>query len=276
MSYRFLLASDMDYTLLLPGMDVSDKNKKAIQALKDNGIALTLATGRTPFLVGRYVDDLAIDMPVIASNGGELYDFSSRSHIFSASIPEATTRQLLNIFFDKRIDFTGYANETVYFSPDSTRRDFFDKYNDGLAEEKKAIVRTFEKNMLSLQELPKFNKFLLVDCEEEIITSLKQDSSLEIVSSASNFYDVMRAGSTKGSALTRLANRYDIPTDHVFAIGDNENDISMISEAGHGIAMGNSNDIVKSKAEFVTTSCEEDGFAKACYDFIIPLAKSLM
>jgi Cof subfamily protein (haloacid dehalogenase superfamily) len=46
-------------------------------------------------------------------------------------------------------------------------------------------------------------------------------------------------------------------------IGDDLNDIEMIQNAGIGIAMGNSTDDLKAKADFVTDTIDNDGFAKA-------------
>ncbi len=47
MKYNSLLATDMDYTLLMPGQDVSPENVRAVKALRANGVAFTLATGRS-------------------------------------------------------------------------------------------------------------------------------------------------------------------------------------------------------------------------------------
>ena len=55
--YKALLAADMDFTLLAPGKDVPEGNKKAIKALKEAGVAFTIATGRSSFLVGKFAED---------------------------------------------------------------------------------------------------------------------------------------------------------------------------------------------------------------------------
>ena len=70
MKYNSLLATDMDYTLLMPGQDVSPENVRAVKALRANGVAFTLATGRSSYLVGKYAQDLEIDIPIITGNGG--------------------------------------------------------------------------------------------------------------------------------------------------------------------------------------------------------------
>ena len=72
--YKFLVATDMDYTLLLPGQPVSEANKRAVEAVYEAGGCVTLATGRTFYLTGSYARDLGIKIPLITSNGAAISD----------------------------------------------------------------------------------------------------------------------------------------------------------------------------------------------------------
>ena len=51
--------------------------------------------------------------------------------------------------------------------------------------------------------------------------------------------------------------------DQCLSLGDDINDVEMISKSGIGIAMGNAQEEVKQKADFVTDDIDDDGFAKA-------------
>ena len=68
---------------------------------------------------------------------------------------------------------------------------------------------------------------------------------------------------TKGNALKKLAEILGIKREEVIALGDNYNDLSMLTYAGVGIAMGNAEDCVKEAADFITDTNDEDGVAKA-------------
>jgi hypothetical protein len=59
-----------------------------------------------------------------------------------------------------------------------------------------------------------------------------------------------------------------------FAIGDSDNDISMIADAAYGIAMGNACDGAKKAAAHITAAVSEMGFAKAVDEFVIPTVSS--
>ena len=70
-------------------------------------------------------------------------------------------------------------------------------------------------------------------------------------------------GINKAKGLKTVCEKLHITMDDVMAVGDSLNDISMIKEAGFGVAMGNAQDIVKKAADAVTSSNEENGVAQA-------------
>ena len=82
-------------------------------------------------------------------------------------------------------------------------------------------------------------------------------------------YEAMPSGVTKAFALERLAKQLDVKPQEIMAIGDANNDIEMLEYAGLGVAMCNASDYVKSLADAVTDSCEENGVATAIEKFIL-------
>ena len=270
MNYTHLLAADMDYTLLMPGKPVSDTNIEAIRKLEEAGVAFTLATGRTSYLTGKYARALGIKVPIITSNGGALYDYALHKDIYSNDM-DTETLVRLKVLFDSYpgTDITGYSTEGIFCVRDSSRRDFINNYNSDEPDTDKAPIHDLT-DFLEGDVLPAFNKFLLVSPSPALLREICAIPDLEVVSSAKDFYDVMRAGSTKGSALMRLAETLGIPAENTFAIGDSENDISMIEAAGCGIAMSNSSYDVIEAADATTGSCEEDGFAQAVHEIVLP------
>ena len=79
----------------------------------------------------------------------------------------------------------------------------------------------------------------------------------------------MPLGTTKATALSRLADILQIEPSEIMAMGDANNDIEMLQFAGLGIAMGNASEHVKSLANDVTSSNEEDGVARAIEKYIL-------
>ena len=272
MKYRYLMATDMDLTLINPDQSIPEANLEACKALKENGVALTIATGRSSFLVDKFSEILDIDVPLITGNGSALWDSKTRSHIYSADFPRQKLMKLLRIFLDKDVDCTIYGTDGVFLCPASSRQWFCDAYNEGLPPELQAPVYRVDKSSFE-KEIPNFNKFLLINVCDEIAEELKSDPDLYVVSSGPTFYDVMAAGVSKGSGLLHLADTLGIPRENTFAIGVSENDLSMIEDARYSIAMGNSDPSLLAAASYITTTCAEGGFAKAVYDYVLPIVQ---
>ena len=269
MKYNYLLATDMDYTLLMPGEDIPGANLRSAAKLREYGVALTISTGRSPFLTGRFSDALGIDVPLITGNGSTLWDPASRKHLYSMDFPEEVVRRYSRLFIEKNIDATAYSTEGIFFYPASSRWGFCEDYNKGLPEDLKAPLKE-----ISAADLPPVSKFLLIDPPEELMDEMRSSGLFELVTSGPSLYDVMLKGATKGNALLKLADTLGIPRENTFGIGDSENDLSLIADSGHGIAMGNSSDEIKAHAEYVTSACTEMGFSKAIEEFVIPLVKA--
>ncbi len=75
--------------------------------------------------------------------------------------------------------------------------------------------------------------------------------------------DILNAGCSKGHALERWANYRGIDRSEVMAIGDNYNDIEMLTFAGHPVIMGNAADDLKQNGWTVTLHNDESGVAAA-------------
>ena len=70
----------------------------------------------------------------------------------------------------------------------------------------------------------------------------------------------------------RLSYFYDIPLEQIATLGDQPNDVLMFQRSGVSIAMGNASEDVRREATYVTASNEDEGFAKAVEEFILPRA----
>ena len=272
-TYKALLAADMDYTLLAPGKDVPEGNKEAIRALKDAGVAFTIATGRSSFLVGKFAENLGIEVPLMTSNGGSLFDAKARKQFASRDFEDAKIRSLLRLLMDKNADATLYSDEGIFFAPCSSRKFFVQGYNEGVEPAKQAPIIDIDRSFPDQETIPRFNKILLIKPSEEVADIFLSDPELELISSGPNLYDVMCKGVSKGNALIELADYLGIPADNTFAIGDSDNDLSMIRSAKYGIAVGNATDDIKKAASYISTNYDSLGFAKAVYEFVIPLVK---
>jgi hydroxymethylpyrimidine pyrophosphatase-like HAD family hydrolase len=84
------------------------------------------------------------------------------------------------------------------------------------------------------------------------------------------YLDVTHPKANKGEVGVMAAEFAGIPTQEIATIGDMANDVTMFNKSGVSIAMGNASPEVRRAATYVTASNEEEGFARAIEDFILP------
>ena len=87
------------------------------------------------------------------------------------------------------------------------------------------------------------------------------------------YLDVTHPTANKGTVIERLARYLKIPLEAIATIGDQPTDVMMFKRSGLSIAMGNSSEDVRRQANHVTTSHDDEGFANAVDQFILPRAK---
>lgn len=82
------------------------------------------------------------------------------------------------------------------------------------------------------------------------------------------FTDITHADADKGKGLLAMAAHEHFDVAQTIAFGDGGNDLSILRQAGIGVAMGNAGDEVKQNADFITTSVDEDGIRNALYQLV--------
>jgi HAD superfamily hydrolase (TIGR01484 family) len=95
------------------------------------------------------------------------------------------------------------------------------------------------------------------------------EGRIEIVRSHAAVVEGNPLGVSKGKALRWLADRIGIPQAQTMAIGDRDNDASMIAWAGIGVAMAGGSPAARSAADWTAPTLAEDGAAQAIERFVL-------
>ena len=266
----------MDGTLLNNGSLIPEKNREALAELKRRGIGVVLATGRTELMTRKYVQDLDLALPVIANNGSLIINVRTREVLYQNTFPRSTLMRLVEYSVANDKDYFIYTIDKVFYSPRSKKIQIMHFYNS-------VVPAEGQVNIIKLPETVGEVFSLLPDggdhCAFKILVSYhsQEDSvffstlaDVEATASQADAFDVMPVGSTKGNALEFLADYLEIDRRHIFAFGDNYNDLSMLEYAGYAVVPCSGMDDVKQIADFVTVSNDDAGVAQGVYEFVIP------
>jgi hydroxymethylpyrimidine pyrophosphatase-like HAD family hydrolase len=88
-------------------------------------------------------------------------------------------------------------------------------------------------------------------------------------SSVKQYCEIIHPDADKGKALRALARRLEIPIEQVAAIGDGDNDLTLLGAAGLPLAMGNATPGLKAIARHVVGTVEDAGVAEAIEKFVL-------
>lgn len=263
---------DVDGTLLGPDHKISPRNLSVIQYVQEHHrIPVFLATGRPPQDLKKYYNQLGLDTPAICMNGAYIIDLKNNRLIKEEKIP----LDLVSVF---KKECNQYPVALVYYQGS---RWMTTKLSPHIEKEVHNADNTievipFEKiidHWKNKNDSP--HKMGLLSNDEKILTSTckglreKFRSTLNIQRSQSNFIEVTSHHVSKGKALDFLLQTYPFQRENILAIGDSDNDISMLEWAGMGIAMGNAGEHIKKLSNAVTLNNLEDGVAHALEKYVI-------
>lgn len=253
-----LILLDLDGTLLNSYGYISERNKSVVARARERGVVVTLASGRIFNSMLPFAEELALDTPIVTSNGSWIRNpVPPQETIEHMRIQKEVAIEVLNIIREHGIHANVYVDGELIVEVET---DFVLEYSMS----KKLPYKCFNSFEESGSLTP--TKILAIDSNEKKILALKDAvndlGEVDAFLSNPDFCEILPKGINKGWALERLCGYHGIDIADTVAFGDHENDISMIEKAGIGVGMGNAIPEVKEAADLVAPDNDEDGVAK--------------
>jgi len=264
---------DMDGTLLDSRGLLPQENEKALKRLKDFGVEVIIASGRTDLLLKPFIRQLGLTGDIICCNGGLVKDIGTGEILYGKPIDKEAALETIGYCFDNSLDFLMYTVDMVYSSRSNPRALKYEKKNSDLEPELRVPIGYIDPEDAPDVAETGIYKILISSSSEEVIARLaghfSAEARLSAVSSSSDVLDIMADGISKGAAIKALSGRRGVDLDKVIAFGDNYNDLEMFETVGMPIAVGNAVEAARSAAKIVTCSNDEAGVAHAIRKYIL-------
>jgi len=260
-----LVVADVDGALVTPDKVVTPRAHAAVQRIMEAGIAITITSGRPPRGMKMLIDELQLQLPVTAFNGG-LFVRPDLSVIRENLLPREAVQPVIDILIRHKLDVWIY-NEKDWFVP-SRHGPHVDR-EEWTVKFPPIVVSTFDGLLDRVMKIVGVSDDLgaVARCERDV-----QQERGEHVSAARSqpyYLDVTHPKANKGDVITVLSEMLQVPTANIATIGDMPNDVLMFKRSGVSIAMGNASLEVQHEARFVTSSNKEEGFALAMERFVL-------
>ena len=259
MNYK-LIAIDLDGTLLTDDKKVPEENKKVLVDAIHKGYEVVIATGRRYWSAKQFVEEIDENLTILANNGNIARNIKDDKVLikkyldkddFYTLIKEGKKKELYPIIhvdnyeegYDMVIeldkDNEKYCN---YLSGNIDRYKRIEDLTKIDTPKVLSVVYVGDKDILE-----KFNLYITRAYPEKYSSHVMYNLKI-----AEALLELMNPNGTKWLSLEEYAEEKGIISSEIITIGDDSNDIEMLTKAGLGIAMKNSSDFVKKTADVVT------------------------
>ena len=257
--YR-LIAIDLDGTLLNSSKKISQENKEAVNRLIGLGYQVVIATGRRYYSAKMLVKELDNHLVIMANNGNIVRSSLDDVVLISKFLDRESYLDILKEAKEHRL--RGIVHVDKYLEGIDMvveQDDLFGDHMKYFTEQDKRYLVLPEKELYKLDRVLAVvfpGDYKAVKSFSEIIGRKYPDrySShvLENIYIAEAMYEAMNPGGSKWKTLNEYAEAIGVEQDEIIAIGDDNNDVDMILNAGLGIAMKNGSGLAKAAADMVT------------------------
>ncbi|XQY92779.1 Cof-type HAD-IIB family hydrolase [Metabacillus sp. HB246100] len=256
----FLIALDLDGTLLKDDKTISSYSKEMVTKAREAGHIVCIATGRPFRSSSIYYEELGLTTPIVNFNGAYVHHPKDDSWgTYHTTLELEIVKQIIEVAEEHDLhNMLAEIIDDVYFHYHDEK--LIDVFSMGNPEVTIGDLRTnLGEDVTSIlihaaeKDVDKIRSYLS-DVHAEVVDHRRWAAPWHVI-------EIIKAGTNKAVGLQRIATYYNIPKERIIAFGDEDNDLEMLEYAGHGVAMGNAIEKLKSVANKHTKTNEEDGIA---------------
>ncbi len=229
-----LLASDFDDTLYDRSFRIPERNLEAIAYFTSHGGYFTVATGRAHRTFAPYAHLVPMNAPAVLSNGAAIYDFAK-----GEVVEQTTLSPLAQADFGAMmaqlpsLSIEAYHGEDIYiWNPNEITYAHMKKVN-------------CDYTLCPVEEMPTPWVKVLFHQEHGILLAARKylmdncGNRYEAIFSNPYYLEITHQGSTKGGMVAKLAQMLGVEAEHIYCVGDNQNDIPMLERSAIPFAPAN-------------------------------------
>lgn len=254
---------DLDGTLLDDNKKLPKENREAIDEALEQGHKVLICTGRPLSSAIKLLPLLGLDKPgcyAITFNGGLIYDAGEKKAIYQVTLPLEQVKYVFDKAYEYgKIHIQTYTDEGFICEYDTPESRFYEKSTQC---DRKVVKDIFEE--LDGREPCKMLA-IAYECDREHIEGFREslleysEGKMDVCFSCYEYLEFMPAGINKGNSIKWMCDHLNIPIENTIAVGDAENDITMIKTAGIGVVMKNANDDMKQCGNYITEKDNNEG-----------------
>jgi len=262
-----IVVTDLDGTLLPSMGEVSSRNYKCLEDLKESNITRVIATGRTLYSAMAVLpDDFPIDY-LIFSSGAGIMNWENKQLIYSQQIDAKEVQELSQVLIDHKTDFMildpiPLNHQFWYYQGGNKNSDFDRRLN--LYKQFATPVGKIEDTRRDACQL-----LAILPNKEDWFEELKNKfDDIKIIRATSPldhesiWMEIFPLHISKGHGCEWLCKKLGLKAENSFVIGNDYNDIDLLEWGKHSYVVDNAPKELKDKYK-TTENVIRDGFTIA-------------
>lgn len=269
-----MVALDLDGTTLNNQKEISARTMTAFRKAMESGVHIVVSTGRTFQSLPKQLFSIEGLEYIVTSNGAHVTELATMKTIYENYLTSHAVEEVVRV-----LRSTGFSIETFVGG-----KAFIDKaeYEDVVANG--STYRDAEYIKSTRNPIPHICDYMIenkhqienisinfehIEEKEKWQRILEQIEGITLTSSFQHNFEIGGANTSKAEALRFLMRRLGVSSDELMACGDSPNDMEMIKLAEIGVVVGNASEEMKSLADYITDTNDNDGVAKAIEHFVL-------
>jgi Cof subfamily protein (haloacid dehalogenase superfamily) len=259
-----LIALDIDGTLVGDDMVIGRRTLETVAEALRRGMAVSLVTGRMATSATPFAETLGLTGPLVAQQGALVRSMPEPGRqrpgrlLYHRTLAPAVTMEIVRWCHER--DLVAHFNylEWMIVGARETR---IEEYRAFVGDRLRIV-----DDIMARAQRPVTKVVALGEGEHQVEVMEEGRARFagraEVTLSHPRFLEFLAPGVSKGRAVRWLARRLGVPLARCLAIGDQFNDLEMIREVGHGVAMPTAPEAVQAVARFVAPAVDEEGAAQ--------------
>ena len=263
-----LLASDFDNTLIytetclhsgLPIPPLSEKNREALTYFMEEGGLFSMATGRALAAFAPVAPLIPMNAPCVVCNGAAIYDWRRQEYL-EFSLLDGVARERAQAALDA---FPSVAVEAYHIDNviHAVHPNTFTRQHEHLTHVETEECPTMADVPLPLGKLLFEEERPMLERVAAFFREKGWAEDYELIHSGDHLLEMTRRGANKGGMVLRLAERLGVSREHLYCVGDEANDISMLKAAARGFAPANCTAEVRRCGATIVSDAEHSALA---------------
>ncbi len=256
-----MFVSDIDNTLYDYRVGIPSANIQALNKLQASGVIVVLASGRMAQAMYGSAEAISLSQYggyIIASNGALVENMSTRHILRKSTFDHQQIQRFALSAVYHGAHFTVDQGDELYYTHHDRSYNWIKSLGNielkRIVDVQKQLTRVATRCSVSVDEIA---HTLPLDA---FIRAHQDEASFERLQAS--YLDMMPLGNSKWVGLDVLMKHLNIQTHEVAAIGDGENDRSMLARVGLSASLLNASKSIQDMCDVVVTRADQGGVAE--------------